>query len=197
MPKVISNREKEMILDAIYQSTIELIKEKGLRGVTVDEITQNVNIAKGSFYKYYSTKEECLYQVIKRSESEMFERVRSELTHLKSCKTLIVNVLREIFIADGSLVLYTTPEDLEVLLRKLPLEYIQSEQAISMEYFEQTLQLLGIDKEKINFVVFSHLMNSLHFMASKRDNKDGKKEAMELIIDTIAEYLAEIGRAHV
>ena len=190
MPKIISNREKEMILDAIYQSTIKLIKEKGLRGVTVDEITQNVNIAKGSFYKYYLTKEECLYQVIKRSESEMFERVSSELTRLKSCKTLITNVLREIFIAEDSLVLYTTPEDLEVLLRKLPLEYIQSEQVISTDYFEQTLQLLGIDKEKINFAVFSHLMNSLHFIASKRDNKDGKKEAMELIIDTIAEYLA-------
>ena len=70
MPKIISNREKEMILDAIYQSTIKLIKEKGLRSVTVDEITQNVNIAKGSFYKYYLTKEECLYQVIKRSERD-------------------------------------------------------------------------------------------------------------------------------
>ena len=190
MPKIVSNREKEMILDAIYQVVIKLIKEKGVRGVTVDEIAQNVNMAKGSFYKYYSTKEKCLYEVIKRSESEMFERMRAELVSLKPCKSLVVNVLCEFFIAEDSLVLYTTPEDLAVLTRKLPLEYIEREQVISTDYFEQTLHLLQIDKEKINFGVLTHLMNSLHFIASKRNSQPGREDALRLIVDTIAEYLA-------
>ena len=189
MPKIVSDREKEMIMDAIYQKTVELIKEKGLRSVTVDDITQRANMAKGSFYKYYPTKEECLYEVIKRTEKEMFSKVQAILAEANLSKEIIAKALNEVYIGDNSIILYATPSDFETLMRKLPEEYAKREAEKAVDYFGQTMYLLGIDGEKINLGVLDNLMSSLAFLASKKNNHVENKEAMRLIVSTIAEYL--------
>ena len=189
MPKIVSDREKEMILNAIYQKTVALIKEKGLRNITVDDITQSVNMAKGSFYRYYPTKEECLYEVIKKSELEMFGKVQELLTNVKPNKELIIKVLYEIYIGENSLVLYASPSDFEALMRKLPEEYSLRETKKSINNFKQIINQLGINGKKINIGVLAHLMDSLSFLASKKNNQAESKEAIKLIIETIAEYL--------
>jgi TetR/AcrR family acrAB operon transcriptional repressor len=61
MPKVISDEERELTRQALRRASIALIKSKGLRSVTVDQIAKTAGIAKGSFYFYYKTKEELLY----------------------------------------------------------------------------------------------------------------------------------------
>lgn len=189
MPKIVSNREKEIIIGAIYQSSIELIKNKGMKGVTVDDITREAGIAKGSFYKYYSSKEECLYEVARRSEREMFERMECVLSESIPAKDKIIKVFHEVYLASDSLVPYVAPKDIEVLLRKLPEEYAKRDQKKSENYFERSMQLLGIEGAQIQMGVLGHLMDSLAFIAAKRDDTSVSQEAMELIIHTIAEYL--------
>ncbi|MCL1819755.1 MAG: TetR/AcrR family transcriptional regulator [Oscillospiraceae bacterium] len=189
MPKILTDREKEMTMDAIYQKTVELIKEKGLRGVTVDDITRRANMAKGSFYKYYPTKEECLYEVIKRTEKEMFSKVKEILANTKPSKEIVAKALNEVYIGNNSIILYTTPNDFETLMRKLPEEYAKREAEKAVDYFGQTMYLLGIDGTKINLGILDNLMSSLAFLASKKNNQIENKEAMRLIVSTIAEYL--------
>lgn len=194
MPKLVNEREKELILQAIFQNTIELIKEKGLRNVTVDDITQRANMAKGSFYKYYLSKEMCLYEVIKRSEREGFARTENILSESKPNKELLVELLHGIYIADDSIVLYVTPHDIEALMRKLPAEFSEREAKKSDDYFERTLRALGVRKGTLSIGVIAHLMDSLAFIASSKDGRAGSEEskkAMELIISTIADYLME------
>lgn len=194
MPKLVNDREKELILEALYQNTIELIKEKGLRNVTVDNITQRANMAKGSFYKYYPSKEVFLYEVIKRSEREGFTRTENILSESKPNKELLVEILKGIYIADDSIVLYVTPHDIEALMRKLPAEYYDREAKKSDDYFERTLHAIGAHKGIVSIGVIAHLMDSLSFIASSKDGRAGSEEskaAMELIINTIADYLME------
>lgn len=189
MPKIVSEHEKEKIQEAIYQNTIKLLRKKGVKGITVDDITEAANIAKGSFYKFYPSKEECLYEIIRRSEKEMFSRVEIILSELTPSKELIIKILHEVYLADDSLVLYITPKDLEALLRKLPVEYADRENEKSGNYFESTLQMFGMDSKQVNMGVLSYLMDSLYFIASKKDEGSGRHEALALIINTIAEYM--------
>ncbi len=194
MPKVVNEREKELVLEAIYQNAIELIKEKGLRNVTVDDITRRANMAKGSFYKYYPSKEECLYDVIKRSEREGFARVEDALTASEPSKALLVQLLREIYLADDSMALYITPKETDALMRKLPAEFSEREDQKAKGFFERTLGALGIRQSALNLKVLAHLMDSLAFIASSKDGRAGSEEsqvAMGLMINTIADYLME------
>jgi len=190
MPKIVTEHEKQMIQEAIYKNTINLIQKKGLKGVTVDNITATANMAKGSFYSYYPSKEECLYDVIRKCESEMFNKIEHVLSEQMPKKEQIVKLIHEIYLAEDSLVLYIKPKDLETLLRKLPPEYAERENKKSENYFERTLQLFEMDRKQVNRGVLSYLMDSLHFIASKRDEGMECQQALELIINTIAEYMA-------
>lgn len=189
MSKIVSNREKEMIIESIYQSTIGLVKNKGMKGVTVEDIAREAGLAKGSFYKYYPSKEVCLYEVARRSEREMFGRMERVLSESMPNREKIIKVFHEVYLASDSLVPYVAPKDLEVLLRKLPAAYAERDQKKSENYFERSMQLMGIEGAQIQMGVLGHMMDSLAFIASKMDNTSESQEAMELIINTIAEYV--------
>ena len=62
-----------MIRETMYIKGVELIQQKGVKRVTVEDIAMAVNIGKGSFYSYYNSKEELLYAVIKKSEKKLFD----------------------------------------------------------------------------------------------------------------------------
>ena len=72
MPRKLTEDEIQQQKDYMYQKGIALIKEKGVMNITLEDITRASQMAKGSFYRYYKTKELFLYEVIKRNESYFF-----------------------------------------------------------------------------------------------------------------------------
>lgn len=50
---------------------VELIKEKGIRKMTISEITSRAGIGKGTFYHFYTAKEFYIYDVIQYSKEEL------------------------------------------------------------------------------------------------------------------------------
>lgn len=58
MPKTFSEQERSIIKKSMYSITSVLIRKKGLRQVTVEDVTKEANIAKGSFYSFYNR---CLF----------------------------------------------------------------------------------------------------------------------------------------
>lgn len=191
MPKIVSEHEKEMVREAMYMKGIELIRQKGARRVTVEEITAATQIGKGSFYSYYKSKEELLYSIIKRSEKNMFERVEAILSETLPTKEKIIKALKEIYLAADSLVFYVSPADIEYLLRKLPAGTEDEEARKSNDYFIRTLSLCGIDPAKCDMDVLAFLMDALHFVGStdRSGGEQGKKKALDILVHTIAEYM--------
>ena len=84
MPRKLTEDEIQQQKDYMYQKGIFLIKEKGVMNITLEDITRASQMAKGSFYRYYKTKEMFLYEVIKRNESYFFSKFISETDIRKS-----------------------------------------------------------------------------------------------------------------
>ncbi len=53
-------QKKKETRDRIFETSSRLFKEKGFEGTTVDEITKEAGIAKGTFFNYFPTKESLL-----------------------------------------------------------------------------------------------------------------------------------------
>lgn len=190
MPKIITEAERKLVRDAIYDSTISLIKQKGIRKVTVDDITTAVGISKGSFYSYYPSKEVCLYKVLKRSEEESFTRMESILAQDLHDKERIIQFLHEVFLSSDSIILHLSPTDFEVLMRKLPLKYREREQKKSEDHFQRSLKLLKTDINKMETVAM--LTDCLSIVASNNVfTEKGKQETLDILIMAIANYLSE------
>lgn len=191
MPKIVTEHEKDMVREAMFTKGIELIRKKGVKRITVEDITVATHIGKGSFYSYYNSKEELLYSIIKKSESRMFERVEAVLSENANLNERLVKVLKEIYLAADSIVLYVSPSDIELLLRKLPAEVADREASKSNDYFSRTLSLCGIDESRCEMDVLAYLMNALHFVGSTDMSfgERGRERALDLLVHAIADYM--------
>ncbi|MFE0557401.1 TetR/AcrR family transcriptional regulator [Paenibacillus sp. NPDC058910] len=191
MPKIVTEHEKDMVREAMFTQGIELIRKKGVKRITVEDITSATHIGKGSFYSYYNSKEELLYSIIKKSESRMFERVEAVLSENANLNERLAKVLKEIYLAADSIVLYVSPSDIELLLRKLPAEVADREASKSNNYFSRTLSLCGIDESRCEMDVLAYLMNALHFVGSTDMSfgERGREKALDLLVHAIADYM--------
>lgn len=188
MPKIVTEEERKQVYNAIYNAAIDLIRQKGVRKVTVEDITAAVGIGKGAFYAYYPSKESCIYEVLKRNETELFSRMEEIMAQDLHDKERCVRFLKEVFLAPDSVML--SPADLEVLLRKLPPQYREREKKKSDDYFRRSLKLMKVGKKKMEAVAM--LTDCLSGVASNQMfSEKGKQEALDVLILAIAEYLSE------
>lgn len=191
MPKIVSEHEKKMIKEAMYVKGIELIRKKSLKQVTVEDITTATNMGKGSFYSHYKSKEEFLYEIIKKSEHRMFEQVEAVLSEKIEVKEKFIKAIKEVYLAEDSIVFYVSPSDIEYLLRKLPDAVTDGEARKSNDYFGRIISLCGIEESECDFNVVAYLMNALHFVGSSDTSfgKQGKEKALDILIQSIADYV--------
>lgn len=193
MPKVISEQEKMQIKNAMYVKGIELIRKKGMKRVTVDDIAAAVQIAKGSFYAYYSSKEEFLYRTIKHNEQALLDRILELEASSYNFKEKIIYALHALYLAPDSLALYVQASDLEYLMRKLPDSIHNMEQEKSQNNFQRTMIALGIEDTQCDYSVIANLMDGLHFVASNSNSysERGREQALNILVEAIADYLSK------
>lgn len=194
MPKIVTNEERTLIREAIYEKTVQLIKEKGVKAVTVDDIVQAVGIGKGSFYSYYPSRETCLFEVIKRCESEAFSRMEGMMPFIHSDKEKAIQLLKEIFTSRDSLFTSINQLDVEVLLRKLPPEYRMAENKKIENNFQKALQLLNLSNQRMEVVAL--LTDCLSYASSSQSySQNGIEKSLDIIINAIADYIIEGDKA--
>ena len=83
MPRKLTDTEIEAQKEFMYERTVQLILRKGISAITLDDILDAVQMAKGSFYRYYTSKEMFLYEVVKKNERLMFEKLIQAVTKLQ------------------------------------------------------------------------------------------------------------------
>lgn len=190
MPKIVSEEERSLVKNAMYDSTVGLIRKKGIRKVTVDDITEAVGISKGAFYMYYPSKEVCIYEVLKQNEKELFARMELIMQQDLRDKERSARMLREVMLSDDSLGFYVSPADLEILLRKLPAEYRERENRKSDDYFLRSLELLKVGNDKMEAVAM--LTDCLGVVASnEKFSEKGKQKALDVLVTAMADYISK------
>ncbi len=77
----------------IFEVAGRLFKEKGYDNTTVDEITKEAGIGKGTFFNYFPTKEALLQDFVKQKEELVFDLVKDQMTRNTSTKEKIKKIL--------------------------------------------------------------------------------------------------------
>ena len=70
--------KKELTKSKILEAANILIKEKGLEGISVSDITSKAGVAKGSFYIYFKKKEDILSEIACQGLEELYEYIINE-----------------------------------------------------------------------------------------------------------------------
>lgn len=193
MPRKLTPEEIRLQKDFMYQKAVSLIKQKGLRSITVEDITDATQMAKGSFYKYYPSKEVFLYEVIKKNEKTYFELMLTSTKNTGDSKAAIRQVIPDTLLAEDSLFGYLLPEDLEYLMSRLPKEIQEKETVKSQNNFAAISKILGMPQTEENYATLSYLMYGLQTILCNPAvyGERGRNRAAKIIINAIADFILE------
>lgn len=79
MAKHFTEEEKQLIKKGLLKEGKKLIETYGVKKTSVDKLVEKVNIAKGSFYSFFSSKESMVFELLMDIELKLH---REEIAHL-------------------------------------------------------------------------------------------------------------------
>ena len=124
-----SLREKKKIetKNKIFEVSGRLFKEKGFENTTIDEITKEAEIGKGTFFNYFPTKEALLLYFAEKKDELTYSLIESETAKSIHTKDKIKNLL--VFLAES----YERDKELTKLMI---FEYIKYKRGTGLKFGE-------------------------------------------------------------
>ena len=138
MPKIYSEEERTDIVRKLKTEANELIREKGVKKTTVDELVQRAGIPKGTFYLFYPSKEMLLFECAQDFHEQVDDHITRGMKRiiggkspdevdLSECVDEVTDVIMgAIEITQKScLRVLLQPENMALILDKLPKDILE------------------------------------------------------------------------
>jgi AcrR family transcriptional regulator len=88
MPKVYSEEERSEIVRRLKKEANELIRAKGVKKTTVDELVRRTGIPKGTFYLFYPSKEMLLFECAQDFHQQVNEHIALGMEKIIGSKSI-------------------------------------------------------------------------------------------------------------
>jgi len=170
VPKIYSNEKRQEIRNQLMMVGLELIKQNGLKRMSIQELTKRVGIAQGTFYNFFSSKEMLVYELADAYQ----QRTNHQLEEIIQAKGYLErNDLGELydrmFLRDEDNVYrFITREDLQNLYTRLPHDCFHKTTDIKVE---MERNLLTASEKKENYDLDA-VINWIQIMNLTIQNKD-------------------------
>jgi TetR/AcrR family transcriptional repressor of multidrug resistance operon len=82
---------------AIYESTLELIKEHGFHGATMNLVSKKASVAAGTIYHYFDSKEQLICELYDYSRSKLVSVVTGAIQAERSYKENFFHIWRSLY----------------------------------------------------------------------------------------------------
>ena len=114
------------VQEKLLEVGVELIKEKGIRKMTISEVTDRTGIGKGTFYHFYPAKEYYVYDVLQYSKEGLKKILNESAAKEGGMGRETVEQILTLysFNCDKNIVNSISAEDEKWLNEKLPKEYV-------------------------------------------------------------------------
>ena len=194
MPKSFTEKESEQIRKTLMIKGQELFSTVGLKKTTVDDLVKSAGIAKGSFYKFFTSKEILYLEILEEIETNIRSSMATanlegkELTR-EGIKAFLSDIITSI---DKNPILLKMFDEkaLELIMRKIPQERIEKHMENDSNWFAGLFKswreegyLPDTDED-----VFSALFRSVFILFTQKEaiGKDLFLPTMDLLFDFIA-----------
>ncbi len=196
MPPIFTLEKREKIKTHLLEAGVGLIKEKGIKKMTVDEIAERVGIGKGTFYHFFPSKESFVLSVIYFSKENIYRSINEIVAQNGSIDRKNFEMLLQRFTMAGSnnIISFMTQEDEDWLKRKLPKETAldpKKEEQIAGTVF----QYVSGKRENINYHVAANIIKLMAIAAENREllHQDALEENIMLLQRQLCDYIFKEG----
>lgn len=190
MPPIFPLEQREIIQKQLLETGISLIREKGIRHMTVNDVTEQVGIGKGTFYHFFPSKEEYVSKVIHFSKENLLNKINQMIEQNGGIDKKAFLTLFDSFSMTGrnNIISSISFEDEKWLQMKLPnLTDLPKEEAIASLILKNMIGL----RTDINPHVVSNNIKIMAFAVENRTflHQDALDENLSLMVKALCDYL--------
>mgnify|MGYP000876144763 FL=1 len=198
MATAFTAEEKEVIRKKLHKVAKECLQRYGVKKTTVDQMAAMVDISKGSFYNFYSSKEMLYFAVLEEYQIDVMNRLTEQLGMETKIDTNRLVQLLYVFYQDFRYsFMYTIfkNHEMELLVRKLPKEAITNHHLIDDRMVKKIVSRINI-RENVSVEIVSALfrtiaMTILHIEEIGEEQFD---TILKLVIQGVVEQITKEDR---
>ena len=198
MATAFTAEEKEVIRKKLHKVAKECLQRYGVKKTTVDQMAAMVDISKGSFYNFYSSKEMLFFAVLEEYQMDVMDRLTEQLDmEAKIDTNRLVQLLYDFYQDFRYSFMYTIfkNHEMELLIRKLPKEVITNHHLIDDRMVKKIVSRINI-RENISVEIVSALfrtiaMTILHIEEIGEEQFD---TTLKLVIQGVVEQITKEDR---
>lgn len=187
MATAFTYEEKEIIRKKLQKAAKECLQRYGVRKTTVDQMVAMVDISKGSFYSFYSSKEMLFFRVLEEYQIDIMNRLEEQLEQENQINAnQFVQLLYDFYQDFRYSFVFTIfkNHEIELLIRKLPKEVITTHHLLDDRMAEKIVSRINI-RETVSVEIVSALFRTIA-MSILHIEEIGKKQ-----FDTILKLLIQ------
>ena len=198
MATAFTTEEKEIIRKKLHKVAKECLQRYGVKKTTVDQMAAMVDISKGSFYNFYSSKEMLFFAVLEEYQIDVMDRLTEQLDmEAKIDTNRLVQLLYDFYQDFRYSFMYTIfkNHEMELLVRKLPKEAITNHHLIDDRMVKKIVSRINI-KENVSVEIVSALFRTIA-MTILHIEEIGEKQfdtTLKLVIQGIVEQITKEDR---
>ena len=198
MATAFTAEEKEVIRKKLHKVAKECLQRYGVKKTTVDQMAAMVDISKGSFYNFYSSKEMLFFAVLEEYQIDVMNRLTEQLDmEAKIDTNRLVQLLYDFYQDFRYSFMYTIfkNHEMELLVRKLPKEAITNHHLIDDRMVKKIVSRINI-RENVSVEIVSALFRTIA-MTILHIEEIGEEQfdiALKFVIQGIVEQITKEDR---
>lgn len=191
MPAIFSEQQKEKLREQLLLTGFDSLKQFGYRKMTIDDITKKCAIAKGTFYRFFKSKEDFIYELMiyerNKEKQALLDALDSE-GHLN--QSAFKNYVKDMFHNSVNVFSYMTQEEITLLQASWPEEYL-----LNVENDEKTtnwlLSFIPNKSEEVDWRIFANYMKAIAIVEVHKSllNPETADIFLDQLIDDMMRYV--------
>ncbi|MEG1705187.1 MAG: TetR/AcrR family transcriptional regulator [Clostridia bacterium] len=189
MPAIFKGESRNRAKIQMYDIGLKLIKKYGIKKTSVEDITRETGIAKGTFYNFFETKETFIHEIILHQRQKIKAKFSSLIEKKESLDIQDVeNILTDLTFDGNNLYAYLDDDDMRGLELKIP-------EATNSKSFDKDIALMLLNNIKSNRTCdYKIVANYIKILSLANINKDKMqtevfKQTVALLISSLCNYI--------
>jgi AcrR family transcriptional regulator len=190
MPQIFDEEGREKVRIMLLENGFDLIRSYGLKKTSINDITKRTGIATGTFYNFFSTKEEFVYQIVLYKRNQSREMMNGLAKNGKIDKKAFRTYLTMLYTSDNNVFEYLNESEIAQLKARWPEEYWRSagnDQA-TIKYM---LGILKNPKPDLDWKILGNMFKAMALIGHGREQlySDKYEETIMIFADSIIKYI--------
>ena len=192
MPSIFTEEDKERIRTQLLAEGRQMMLERGITKTNIDELAENAGIAKGTFYHFFSSKQDFILEIIHAYQDEKLTQLKrlaadkkGKLTYFEALKWY-----KTLYLPQENPLFQVSKKDLDWIMTKIPSERLFRPE-MDIQTGKLILSMIEGVREDIDYRV---LANFPKMAALAIENKEFMHQEVleinfQLMIDCMYRYI--------